>query len=107
MRLAIHPFNRRSVEIDLRVDDEQRVVRVDDVIVDAHTIQVLLQQTLEEHVLFFKSGLLFLDGKFVEQDLVVPLVEIVEQLELVVLSLFHSLDFFDGNLGDVIESDLV
>ena len=40
--------NRGPVEVDLVVDDEQRVVVVDDIVVNADTIQVLLKQVLEE-----------------------------------------------------------
>ena len=40
--------NRGPVEVDLVVNDEQRVVVVDDIVVNADTIQVLLKQVLEE-----------------------------------------------------------
>lgn len=69
--------NRRSVEVDTVVDDKQRVVIVDNIVVDTNTVQILLEQVLEEEVLLFKSGLLFLNGKLVKVDLVVAFVEVV------------------------------
>lgn len=42
VRLALHFLNRWSVQVDLRVDNQERVVRIDDIVVDANTIQVLL-----------------------------------------------------------------
>ena len=43
VRLAIHSFNRWSVEIDLGVDNKERIVGIDDIIIDTDTIKVLLQ----------------------------------------------------------------
>jgi len=45
--------NRRTVKVDLVVDNEKRVVSVKDIVVDGDTIQVLLKQVLEEEVLLF------------------------------------------------------
>ena len=42
VRLALHFLNRWSVQVDLRVDNQERVVRIDDIVVDANTVQVLL-----------------------------------------------------------------
>ena len=90
--LAIFVDNRGSVEVDLVVDDEQRVVRVNNVVVDGYAIEVLLEQVLEEQVLLLESGLLFFDGQFVELDLVVTLVEVVETFELVDVVLVNAID---------------
>jgi len=57
--------NRRSVEINLVVDNQQRIVCVEHVVVDRHSIQVLLQQILEEEVFLLKRRLLFLNGQLV------------------------------------------
>jgi len=57
--------NRRSVEINLVVDNQQRVVCIEHVVVDRHSIQVLLQQILEEEVFLLKRRLLFLNGQLV------------------------------------------
>ena len=78
------------VEVDAVVDDEKRVVVVDDIVVDTDTIQVLLQQVLEEEVLLFESSLLLLDSELIEVDLVVAFVEVVELLEFVVGLFFDS-----------------
>lgn len=74
--------NWGSVQVDLVVDDQERVVRIHNVIVNGDTVQVLLKQVLEEKVLFLKSRLLLLDGQLVKVDFVEPLVEVVEHLEL-------------------------
>ena len=87
--------DRRPVEVDAVIDDEKRVVVVDDIVVDTDTIQVLLQQVLEEEVLFLESSLLLLDGKLIEVNLVVALVEVVKLLEFVVRFLFNTEDFFN------------
>lgn len=41
----------RPVQVDTVVDNEERIVVVDDIVIHADTIQVLLQQVLEEEVL--------------------------------------------------------
>ena len=87
--------DRRPVEVDAVIDDEKRVVVVDDIVVDTDTIQVLLQQVLEEEVLLLESCLLLLDGKLIEVNLVVALVEVVKLLEFVVRFLFNTEDFFN------------
>ena len=77
VRLPICSFDRWPVQVDLRIDHEERVVRVDDVVVDWDAIEVLLQQTLKEHILLLQSCLLLLNSKLVQQNFIVTLVEIV------------------------------
>ena len=93
--LTFITHNRRSVEVDLVVDDEQRIVVVDNIVVHAHTVQVLLEQILEEEVLFLEGSLLLLDSKLVEMDLVETLVEIVEHLEFVLRIGIKSMDLLN------------
>ena len=81
---AILHNDRRSVQVDTVVDHEQRVVVVNDIVVDTDTIQVLLQQVLKEEVLFLKCRLLFLDSELVKVDLVIALIEVIQLLEFVV-----------------------
>jgi len=81
---AILHDDRRTVQVNAVVDDQERVIVVDDIIVHADTIQVLLQQVFEEEVLLLQSRLLLLNGELVEMHLVVALVEAVQLLELVV-----------------------
>ena len=50
---TIFPDDRRPVQVDLVVDDKQWVVSIDNIVVDTDTIQVLLEQVLEELVLLF------------------------------------------------------
>ena len=73
----------RSVQIDLVVHNEKWIVVVDNIIVDAHTVKVLLEKVLEEEVLLFKSRLLLLNRKLVKVNLVEAFVEVVQHLELV------------------------
>ena len=87
--------DRRPVEVDAVIDDEKRVVVVDDIVVDTDTIQVLLQQVLEEEVLLLESSLLLLDSKLIEVNLVVALVEVVKLLEFVVGFLLNTEDLLD------------
>jgi hypothetical protein len=63
--LSFFRYNRRSVEVDFVVDDEKRVVSVNDVVVNRNTIQVLLKKVFEEHILLIESGLLLLDCQLV------------------------------------------
>ena len=88
----------RPVQVDAVVDNEEGIVVVDDIIVHADTIQVLLQQVLEEQVLLLKSSLLLLDGQLVQVHLVVALVEVVKLLELIVGVRIDTNDLFDGLL---------
>ena len=81
---AILHNHGRSVQIDTVVDHQQRVVVVDNVVVHTDTIQVLLEQVLEEQVLLLESGLLLLDCQFIKVDLVITLVKVVKLLEFVV-----------------------
>jgi hypothetical protein len=100
---ATVPDDRWPVELQLVVDNQQRVGVVDNVIVDTHTVQVLLEQILEESVFLLKSGLLLFDGQLVKQDLVVTLVELVQVLELLVSFLVEALDLVDADLGLVLD----
>lgn len=45
--------NWGSVKVDLVVNDQKRVVSVNDIVVDTNTIEVLLEQILEELVFLF------------------------------------------------------
>ena len=81
---AILHNDRRAVQVDTVVDHKQRVVVVDDVVIDADAIEVLLEQVFEEEVLLLEGCLLLLDRKLVKIDLVVALVEVVELLVLIV-----------------------
>lgn len=90
----------RAIEVDLVVNDKERIVGVHHVVVDADTIQVLLQQTLEEHVLLFQCGLLLVDSKPIKENLVESFVELIEKLELVILLLLEAFDPFNGDLRE-------
>ena len=83
------------VQVDAVVNNQERVVVVDDIVVHADAIQVLLQQVLEEEVLLLKGRLLLLDGQFVQVHLVVALVEVVQLLEFVVAVWVNTNDLFD------------
>ena len=74
---------------------------------DTNTIKVLLQKTLEEHVLLFKCGFLLLNGKFVKQHFIVTLIKVVKKLELVVLSLLKAFNSLDVDLWNLLEGNLV
>jgi hypothetical protein len=65
----------RSVESKLVVDNQEWVAVVNNIVVNTNTIEVLLQEVLEEGVFLLESGLLLLDGELIEEDLVVALVE--------------------------------
>ena len=99
--LTIHSLNRRSVQVDLGVDDQERIVRVEHIVIDADTIEVLLEKTLEEHVLLLESCLLLFDGELVKENLVVSLVEVVQKLELVVLALSQAIHLFDVDVRNL------
>ena len=104
---TIHSFDRWSVEVNLRVNDEQWVARIEDVIVNTDTVEILLQERLEEHVFFLKSSLLLLNSKLIEEDLVVSLVEVIKKLELVVLGLLHTFNLLDVDVWNLFHLDLV
>ena len=107
VRLSIHSFNRWSVKIDLGVDDEERVVGVDDIVVHTDTIKVLLQEGLEEHVLFLKSCLLLLNCQLVKEYLVVSFVEVVQQLEFIVSVLLHTFNLFNVDVRNFLKCNLI
>lgn len=95
-----HSLDGRAIEVNLVVNDKERVVGIHHVVVDTDTIQILLQQTLEEHVLLLQCSLLFVDGKSVKEDLVEAFVELVEKLELVILLLLEAFNSFYGDLRE-------
>ena len=92
---AILHNDRRSVQVDTVVDHEQRVVVIDDVVVDADAIKVLLEQVFEEEVLLLQGGLLLLDCKLVKVDLVVAFVEVIELLVLIIRVRVNTNDLID------------
>lgn len=50
---VVHSLDGGSVQVDSVVDDEEGVVVVHDVVVHADSVEVLLEERLEEHVLLF------------------------------------------------------
>lgn len=72
-------------DLDAVVHDEQRVVRSEDLVVEGDAVQVLLQQGFQHLVVLAEGLLLLLDRQSVQQHLVVPLEEVVEVFELLVL----------------------
>jgi len=89
----------RSVEVYLVVDNQQGVVGIDDIVVDTHSVQVLLEQVLKEQVLLLKSSLLLVDGQLVQVYLIEALVEVVQHLEFVVRVRVKSSDLFNAHIG--------
>jgi hypothetical protein len=102
MWLPVHSLYWWSIKIDLGVDNQERIVRIEHIVVDTHTIQILLQETLEEHVFFLKGSFLLLDGKLIQQNFVVTLVKVIQKLEFVVLLLFHTINFFNFDVRKLI-----
>jgi hypothetical protein len=96
--LSFFRYNRRSVEIDLVVDDEKRVVSINDVVVNRNTIQVLFKKVFEEHILLIESGLLLLDCQLVEVNLIVAFVEVVEHFEFIEGVLVKTSDLLDFHI---------
>ena len=92
---AILHNDRRSVQVDTVVDHEQRVVVIDDVVVDADAIKVLLEQVFEEEVLLLQGSLLLLDCKLVKVDLIVTFVEVIELLVLIIRVRVNTNDLID------------
>ena len=88
-----------SVERDFVVHDEQRIIGVDNIVVDTNTVQVLLKQVLEELVFFLKCGLLLFNRKLVKKHLVKALVEVIESLKLIVCIFINALYFFNPYIG--------
>ena len=87
--------HRWAVKVYAVVDHEKWVIVVDDVIVDANAVKVLLEQILEEEILLLERSLLLLDGKLVQVSLVEALVEVVELAEFVVRFGGNALDSFN------------
>ena len=87
--------HRWAVKVDAVVDHEQRVIVVDDVVVDAYAVKVLLEQILEEEIFLLECSLLLLDGQLVQVSLVEALVEVVELLEFIVRLGGNALDSVD------------
>ena len=104
---TIHSFDWWSVKIDFGVNDQQWIAGVKNVIVDTDTIKILLEERLEEHVLFFECGFLLFDGKLVEENLIVSLVEVIKKLELIVLGFLHSLDLLNINIWNLFHLDFI
>ena len=96
---AIFHHDRWPVQVDAVVDDQQRVIVVDDVVVDTDAIQVLLEQVLEEEVFLLKGRLLLLNRQLVQVHLVVALVKVVQLLELVVGVRVDADDLFNHLVG--------
>ena len=96
--LGIVTHNRRSVQVDLVVHNEQRIVVVDHIVVDAHTVKILLQQILKEQVFLLKGGFLFLNSQLVEVHFIEALVEVVKQLEFILRVITESSNLLNLDL---------
>lgn len=90
----------RAIKVDLVVNDKKRIVGIHHVVVDTDTIQILLKQTLEEHILLLQCGLLLVDGKSIEENLIKAFIELVEQLKLIILLFLETFDSFNGDLRE-------
>ena len=101
--------DRGSVEVDLVVDDEERVVRIENIVVNRHAIQVLLEQVLEEEILLLEGSFLLLNSQLVQVNLVVAFVEVVQLLELIVRIFVnsHNLLYVHLSLNHAIRVTLV
>ena len=75
------------------VDDEQRVVVREDLVVDTDAVQVLLEEQTQLSVLHRKHELLLLQARLVQEHFVVALPELL-QAQVVLHSLFMSMLFF-------------
>jgi len=62
MRLSFHLLNRWSIQIDLGINNQQRVIAIQDIIINRHPIKVLFQQAFEKHIFFFQRGFLLFNG---------------------------------------------
>ena len=94
VRTILHD-DRWSVQVDTVVNNQQRVRVVNDIVVNRNTVQILLQQVLEEEILLLQRSLLLLNGKLIEMHLVVALVEVVKLLKLVVRVRINSNNLID------------
>jgi hypothetical protein len=61
----VHSFYRWSVQVDSVVYHKQRVIVVHDIIIDTDSIEVLFEETLEEHILLLQSRLLLVNGQLI------------------------------------------
>ena len=95
MWYSVHSLDWWSVKINFGVDNQQWIAGVKDVIVDTNTVKILLEERLEEHILFFESCLLLFNSKLIEKDFVVSLVEVIKELELIVLGFLHAFNLLD------------
>ena len=104
---SIHSFDWWSVKIDFRVNDQQWIAGVKNVIVDTDTVKILLEERLEEHVLFLESCFLLFNGKLIKKNLIVSLVEVIKKLKLIVLGFLHALDLLNINIWNLFHLDFV
>jgi len=107
MRLAVHFFDRRSVEVDFGVDNKERIVSVDDIIINTDTIKVLFEERFEKHVLFLQGCFLLFNGKLVKENLIKALIKVVHQLKLIVPAFFHSFNLFNVDIRHLLHGDFV
>ncbi len=83
--IAVDLFHGGSDDVQFVVQHHQRVLLLHHVVVQTDPVQVLLQETLQQQVVFLQGFFLLLDRQFVQQHLVVPLVELVQVAVLLVL----------------------
>ena len=84
-----------TVQVHLVVHYQERVVRIKHIIIDRHTIKILLQQILEKEVFLLKRCFLFFNCQLVKVHLVVAFVEVVELFKLVIRILLNPDDLLN------------
>jgi hypothetical protein len=62
MRLSFHLLNRWSIQIDLGINNQQRVIAIQDIIINRHPIKILFQQAFKKQIFFFQRGFLLFNG---------------------------------------------
>lgn len=95
-------LDRLLRKLDSVVDNEQRIIRTQDLVVKGNSIQVLLQERFEHLVVFYQGFFLFLDCQAIEQDFVVSFEEVVQVFELFVLFWGELLKLVLHLFGDLV-----
>lgn len=98
--MMVH-LDRLLGEVDAVVDNKERVVGLEDFVVEGDAVEIVLEERLQHLVVLAECFLLLLDGQSVQLHLIVSFKEVVQVLELLILLRCQLLELVPHLLGDL------
>ena len=95
------PLDGGLRDVNFVVDDEKGVVVFQHIVIEGDSIQVLLEKRLKKVIVLLEGLLLLFNGQLIEQNLIVPLIEVLEVVVLFDLGRLEFVEVFPEVFGNL------